>query len=73
MNERENDELKKLMKEMLPSAGNVELQRDLWPKMLRRLEAQPIHVPWWDWALLGGVVALMLFFPGIVPALLYHL
>jgi len=45
----------------------------LWPAMLRRLEARPIHVPWWDWALVGGVTALILFFPGIIPLLLYHL
>jgi hypothetical protein len=73
MKERETDEVKKLLKEALPAAGEVELQRDLWPAMLRRLEARPIHVPWWDWALVGGVTALILFFPGIIPLLLYHL
>lgn len=73
MKELENEDLKKLLKKALPAAGEAELQRDLWPAMLRRLDARPIHVPWWDWALLGGVTALILFFPGMIPVLLYHL
>ena len=73
MSEREHDDVKKLLKETLPAAGKVDLQRDLWPAMLRRLETQPIHVPWWDWALLGAVAALLLFSPGMIPVLLYHL
>jgi hypothetical protein len=73
MKELENEDLKKLLKKTLPAAGGAELQRDLWPAMLRRLDARPIHVPWWDWALLGGVSALILFFPGMIPVLLYHL
>jgi len=32
-----------------------------------------VRVPWWDWVLLAGVSLLMLFFPGVIPALLYHL
>lgn len=73
MKELENEDLKKLLKKALPAAGEAELQRDLWPAMLRRLDARPIHVPWWDWALLGGVTGLILFFPGMIPVLLYHL
>jgi len=73
MNEREIAELKKLLKDTLPPAGDAELRRDLWPAMLRRLDERPVRVPWWDWALLAGVIALFCFFPGIIPALLYQL
>lgn len=73
MNEREIAEVKKLLKEALRPARDAELGRDLWPAMLQRLDQRSIHVPWWDWALLACVIALSLFFPGTIPALLYHL
>jgi hypothetical protein len=73
MNEREFDDLKKLLKESLPPVTTAAPKHDLWPAMLRRLDARPVHVPWWDWALLAGATLLLCFFPGIIPALLYHL
>lgn len=53
--------------------ADAELRRDLWPAMLKRLEARPAKVPWFDWALLAAVAALLIFFPGAIPVLLYHL
>jgi hypothetical protein len=50
-----------------------ELRRDLWPDMLRRLERPRIRVPWFDWALLATAGAAAIFFPALIPALLYHL
>jgi hypothetical protein len=41
--------------------------------MLRRLDQPAFHVPWWDWTLLAAATALLLIFPGMIPALLYHL
>ncbi|PYT91633.1 MAG: hypothetical protein DMG36_17505 [Acidobacteria bacterium] len=74
MAHQENEkELQALLKQALPPAQNTELQRDLWPQMLRRLDAQPLRVPWFDWALAALVAAALLFFPGAIPALLYHL
>jgi len=73
MNERENADVKKLLKDALRPARDVELRRDLWPAMLQRLDERPISVPWWDWALLAGAIALFCIFPGTIPALLYHL
>ena len=52
---------------------------DLWPAMQRRLrlEEAPIperaRVPWFDWALAGGLVALLAVFPTWIPVLLYYL
>jgi hypothetical protein len=51
----------------------AELRRDLWPDMLRRLERPPVRVPWFDWALLAISGAAAIFFPALIPALLYHL
>ena len=39
-------ELQALLKRAFPPFETAELQRDLWPRMLRRLDAQPFRVPW---------------------------
>jgi hypothetical protein len=53
--------------------SGAELRRDLWPDMLRRLEQAPaVRVPWFDWALLAVAGAATIFFPALIPALLYH-
>jgi len=68
-------ELQTLLKREFPPLHNAELQRDLWPQMLRRLDAQPepLRVPWFDWALAAAVAATLLLFPSVIPALLYQL
>jgi hypothetical protein len=76
MNEHGQERIKQLLKNSLPPvSGHVEaeLRRDLWPAMLKRLEAGPASVPWFDWALLAAVAACLAFFPGAIPVLLYHL
>lgn len=78
----ENEKLDRLgesLRRALPPLGPAELSRDLWPRMLERLNgSQPrtiwqACVPWFDWALLGVAAAAMFFFPALLPALLYHL
>lgn len=49
------------------------LERDLWPAMLRRMEEQPVAVPWFDWALLAALLVCLAVFPRAIPVLLYHL
>ena len=67
-------ELKMLLQQEFPPCKNAELRRDLWPEMLRRLDAQkPMRMPWFDWALVAAVATALLLFPGTIPALLYHL
>jgi hypothetical protein len=73
MSEREREEIKKVLKSALPPMGDAELRRDLWPEMLKRMDRQPMRVPWWDWVLLAGASVMLLLFPGVIPALLYHL
>jgi hypothetical protein len=41
--------------------------------MLRKLDEQPSRIPWFDWALAAILGAVLFFFPGAIPALLYHL
>jgi hypothetical protein len=73
MKEHDKQEVELLLKKtMQPLTGraDAELRRDLWPAMLKRLEASPAGVPWFDWALLAAV---LIFSPGAIPVLLYHL
>ena len=75
-NEENNKGMKKLLKQAIAPAPDTELRRDLWPQMLRKLEEQRatvISVPWFDWALAAILSAFLVFFPGSIPALLYHL
>jgi hypothetical protein len=76
VNEQDQQRIKRLLRESMPpitGQGGVELRRDLWLAMLKRLEARPFKVPWFDWALLAAVAALLVFFPAAIPVLLYHL
>jgi hypothetical protein len=81
MKEQDQERIEQLLKATMPRiTGEVsaEPQRDLWPAMLKRLEARPaavpwFGVPWFDWALLAAVAALLIFFPGAIPVILYHL
>jgi hypothetical protein len=73
INEENNNDLNALLKKAFAPAQHTELQRDLWPQMLRRLDEQPLRVPWFDWALAAILAASLLLFPGAIPALLYHL
>lgn len=72
-NEESDNDLKALLKGAIAPAQHTELQRDLWPQMLGRLDEQPFRVPWFDWALAAALAASLLLFPGAIPALLYHL
>ena len=75
-NDKIDKEMKELLRQAVAPVQDADLRRDLWPHMLRKLEEQPLpihNVPWFDWALASLAVAALLFFPGIIPALFYHL
>ena len=72
MKVNDEDQMKNLLRQALPP---VEGQpgRDLWPAVLRRLDARPASLPWFDWAMIGGLLALGALFPGAIPMFLYYL
>jgi hypothetical protein len=72
-NEENHEALKTLLRDAIAPVNDAELQHDLWPEMLRKFDEQPVRVPWFDWALAAILSAALLFFPGAIPALLYHL
>ena len=72
MNESNEEQIKELLKKSFGPAGH-ELERDLWPRMLQRMEERPAAVPWFDWVLLAALMLGLFFAPGTIPVLLYHL
>jgi hypothetical protein len=74
MTKQEEDRMKQLLQRALPA---VEAQpdpvRDLWPAVLKRMDEKAGTPPWFDWALLGGLVGLAAFFPTAIPVILYYL
>jgi hypothetical protein len=76
MSNEEIKNMKELLKQAVTPVPDGELRRDLWPQMLRKLDQEllPVHrVPWFDWVLAAILSAVLIFFPGSIPALLYHL
>jgi hypothetical protein len=79
MNEDNQDRMKRLLQQAVPPVnGNSEPRRDLWPAMLRRMDAQPAARAltgwaWFDGALAFGLLGLAAFFPASIPLLLYYL
>jgi hypothetical protein len=73
--EQGTEGVERLLRQALPRIeDDAELDRDLWPAMLRRLEERrKVHVPWFDWVLAGGLACLVLAFPAWIPVLLYYL
>jgi hypothetical protein len=70
------------------SPGQLQPRADLWPQLRARIESHlvadhaananhapssiRIRVSWFDWALAALAAAALIFYPGIIPALLYH-
>ena len=77
MNTHDEDRLKKLLQQALPPV-ELESGRDLWPAVLRRLDAKAAAPAspgwaWFDGALLAGLVGLVAIFPTAIPIFLYYL
>lgn len=82
---KDTDRIRTLLQQTLPPVGeDQEPPRDLWPELQDRIseakaaastrDAIPRHgIPWFDWALAGGVAIVAVAFPASVPVLLYYL
>ena len=76
-----DDRIKQLLQQSLPPVDPAaEPSRDLWPAVLRRLDAesaapQPPRSARTvvDWALLAGLVVFAASFPATIPVFLYYL
>ena len=79
MNELDRDRMKKLLQQSLPPVKDeAGPERDLWPAVLRRLDANSgasvsSGWAWFDGALLAGLMGLGAIFPTAIPVFLYYL
>ena len=82
MNTRDTNRLKTLLRTVLPPTRDPDPEfnqaRDLWPTLRRRIAAEPassprVSIPWFDWALAGGVAFVAVAFPAAVPVFFYYL
>jgi anti-sigma factor RsiW len=73
MNEKNDTKLRDLLREAFRPPANAGLERDLWPRMLRKLDQGCAQRSWLDWILAALAGAWILVFPQAIPSLLYHL
>jgi hypothetical protein len=72
MTENDDRQMRDALKQSFPPA-KIELPRDLWPDVLRKLDARQVGAPWYDWALVGLSAVMFLAFPRLVLVFAYHL
>jgi len=72
MTEYDDRQIREVLQQSFPSVSR-ELRRDLWPTVLRKIEARPARVPWYDWVLIGLSASVFLFFPQLILVFAYHL
>jgi hypothetical protein len=73
MNAHDEERTMRLLQKALPPVNDAAPGHDLWPAMLRRIGTQPAAVPWFDWALAGGLAVFIAAFPASIPVFLYYL
>jgi hypothetical protein len=66
-----DEELRKVLR--ASAWRDTELARDLWPKMLTRLDQRPSGIFWLDWVLMALLAIWCVLFPAMIPGLVYHL
>ena len=60
MTENDDRQIREALKQSFPPV-KTELRRDLWPDVLRKVDAQQVGVPWYDWALVGLSAVMFLY------------
>jgi len=73
MSQWNDEQIREALKAALPPVADVEPRRDLWPQMLRRMDAPAPGIPWLDWAVAAVSALLLLSLPGAAQIVLYFL
>jgi hypothetical protein len=78
MNKHEHDRIRELLQQAFPPVGDThDPPRDLDRLLHARINQAPAPVrrviPWFDWALAGGLAIVAVAFPASIPVLLYYL
>lgn len=74
MNETDDaDKLQEFLKAAKLAPRELQIRKDLWPRVLTRVHQTPFRVTPLDWVLTGVVVTLCLLYPEVIPVLVCHL
>ena len=73
MHTQNDQKLRELLRRSIAPVADLELKRDLWPQMLRKLDERAFQVPWLDWVLVAVLAVLFFLFPKTILGVLYHL
>jgi hypothetical protein len=73
MTEPENFEFVKRQLQAVAPAWKGRLEKDLWPRMRRKLEDPPVRFGWFEAVLAGAIGVSVCLFPKLILPMLYHL
>jgi hypothetical protein len=73
MTQWNDEQIGKALKAAFAPPAESAPHRDLWPQMVRRLEAPAPRVSWLEWAVVAIAALLAFLVPGAVPILFYFL
>lgn len=73
MNGTNHLQLRELLKAAKLPARELQLEQDLWPRVLTRLQQPHVRVTPLDWVLIVVAISSFLAFPEVIPALVCHL
>lgn len=73
MNESNDEKLVELLRKAMGPLGESKLERDLWPKLLRKLDERQFRLVWFEWALIALLALWLILWPEVIPMLFYHL
>lgn len=72
MTNHDEKRVRELLKAAIPPI-NPELEHDLWPAMLNRMQAPETGLCWYDWTLIAGLCGWLFVYPQGILQLLYQL
>ena len=73
IDDREDSRFQQVLRDAVRSDVPIELDRDLWPRMHRRLATPAPQPSPLDWALLAAIAAAAAAFPHVMLGVLYNL
>ena len=73
MENHEDREIRRLLRRALPPVGETEFDKDLWPRVNRKLGDWHVPSLWFDLVLVAAALLWLVFLPEVIPGLLYQL
>lgn len=73
MNHWTDEQIRNALKTAFFTATKSEPRRDLWPRILHRMDAPASRISWLEWAFVAVAALCVLLLPGAAPLLFYFL